>query len=119
MTRSWTMPQRIVAIFLVLLLLCTALLVGITYWATPTVVIQNHSWVTVHVEAYWGTDRKQFPAITPEAKRTFKVTGESAMEFVATYPDGRHVTSLPMYFTTATTVTAVVTDSGVEVTAEL
>lgn len=41
------------------------------------------------------------------------------MAFVVTYPDGRQLTSLPMYFTTAMTVTAVVTDNQVDVTAEL
>ena len=40
------------------------------------------------------------------------------MVFVVTYPDGQQLTSLPMYFTTATTVTAVVTENTVDVTAK-
>ena len=119
MISSSTMLHRIAVPFVILLLICTALVGGLMYWATPTIVIQNHSGVTVRVTALWGTSRKELPAISPGAKRTFKVAGESAIEFVATYPDGTQLSSLPMYFTTATTVTAIVTDNMVKVTADL
>ncbi|WP_313055426.1 hypothetical protein [Pseudomonas lopnurensis] len=119
MTRSRTMLQRIAIALFTLVLICTALLGGLLYWATPTMVVQNDSELTVQVTAHWGDSRKMLQPIKPGDKRTFKVRGESAIEFVATYPDGTQVTSRPMYFTTATTVTAVVTDSGVEATAEL
>lgn len=119
MTRSSTMLYRIAIPLVILLLICTALVGGLAYWATPTIVIQNHSGDTVRVTAQWGTSRKELPAVSPGAKRTFKVAGESAIEFVVTYPDSTQLRSLPMYFTTATTVTAVVTDRVVEVTADL
>jgi hypothetical protein len=79
----------------------------------------NQSSLTVQVEALWSASRKQLPAIAPGAKRTFKVAGESSIALVVTYPDGRQLTSAPMYFTTAMTVTAVVNDNHVDVTAEL
>lgn len=119
MISSSTMLHRLAAPLVILLLVCTALVGGLTYWATPTIVIQNHSGVTVQVTALWGNNRKKLPAISPGAKHTFKVAGESAIKFVATYPDGTQLSSLPMYFTTATTVTAIVTDNMVEITAGL
>ena len=119
MTRNRPVLQRIALALFGLLLLCTPILLGITYWATPTIVVRNHSPFTVQVTAYWGDQLKVLQPVKPGAKRTFKVRGESAITFVVTYPDGTHVTSLPMYFTTATTVTAVVTGNGVEATAEL
>ncbi len=119
MTRNRPMFQRIAIALLVLLMLCTALLLAITYWATPTMVVRNDSQHTVRVTAHWGDRLKILQAIKPGARRTFKVRGESAITFVVSYPDGTQVTSHPMYFTTATTVTAVVTGSGVEATTEL
>ncbi|MCQ4297608.1 hypothetical protein NAU58_18690 [Pseudomonas stutzeri] len=118
MTRSCTLPRRIAVTLLTLSALCAALLLGVNYWATPTVVIRNQSGVTVQVEAQWSANRKKLPAIAPGAMRTFKVAGESSIAFVVTYPDGRQLTSLPMYFTTFTAVTAVVTDGLVDVRAK-
>lgn len=118
MTRSWTLPRRIAVTLLTLSALCAALLLGVDYWAAPTVVVRNQSGVTVQVEAQWSANRKQLPAIAPGAKRTFKVTGESSIVFAVTYPDGRQLTSRPMYFTAFTTVTAVITDGLVEVDAK-
>lgn len=119
MTLRWTLIRHIAIAIMIMVSLCAALLLGISHWATPTVVVENHSSVTVEVEARWGRNRKELPAIEPGARRMFKVTGESSMVFVVTYPDGRQLTSLPMYFTTSTTVTAAVTDSLVDVSAKL
>lgn len=119
MTRSWTLVRRLAVVLLTLSAVYAAPFLGALYWATPTVVIHNHSGVEVQVEARWDAQRKQLPALSPGAKRRFKVAGESAMGFVVNYPDGRQISSTPVYFTTATTVTAVVTDSGVEVRSEL
>lgn len=119
MTRSRKLLQRFTVTLLIVLALNAALLLSVAYWAKPKVIVQNHSAVTVQVEARWGPHRKQLPAIAPGAKRRFKVAGESSMVFVVTYPDGRQLHSLPVYFTTAMTVTAVVTDSTLGVTAEL
>jgi hypothetical protein len=118
MTRSSKLLRRIAATLLLLLTLCAALLSGVNSWATPTVVVRNQSGVTVQVVAQWNTHRKQLPAIAPRATCRFKAAGESSMVFVVTYPDGQQLTSLPMYFTTATTVTAVVTENTVDVTAK-
>lgn len=118
MTQGRMLVRHVAWVLLLSVLLCTAVLAAITYWATPTVVIQNHSPDAVRVAAQWGTSRKQLPGIAPGATRTFKIAGESAVAFVVTYPDGSQITSLPMYFTTATTVTAVITDNHVNVTAK-
>ncbi|MGA6099124.1 hypothetical protein ACPESN_14805 [Stutzerimonas marianensis] len=119
MTRNRPMFQRIAIALLVLSMLCTALLLAITYWATPTMVVRNDSQLTVQVTAHWGDRLKILQPLKPGARRSFKVRGESAITFVVTYPDGTQITSQAMYFTTATTVTAVVSDSGVEATTEL
>lgn len=116
MTRTWKILRRIAFALCALAALYAALFLGVAYWAKPTMVIRNHSGVTVQVEARWGTNRKQLPAIAPGAKRRFKVGGESAMGFVVTYPDGKQISTEPVYFTITTTVTAIVTDSTVEVT---
>ncbi|MGY8820263.1 MAG: hypothetical protein ACKVLM_12775 [Pseudomonadales bacterium] len=119
MTLSWTLARRFAFAIMIIFALCAALLLGISHWATPTVVVENYSSVAVEVEARWDSNRKQLPAIAPGARRSFKVTGESSMAFMVTYPDGRQLTSLPVYFTTTTTVTAAVTDSIVDVSAKL
>ncbi|WP_313055647.1 hypothetical protein [Pseudomonas lopnurensis] len=41
------------------------------------------------------------------------------MSFYVSYPDGREIITDGMYFTTTTTVTVIVRDSSVEVTASL
>lgn len=119
MTHSRPIIKRIAIALFALFILCTALLLAITYWATPTMVVRNDSQHTVRVTAHWGNSFKILQPLKPGARRTFKVRGESAITFVVSYPDGTQVTSHPMYFTTATTVTAVVTGSGVEATMEL
>lgn len=101
------------------LLLCSALVGMLMYWATPTMVVQNHSGSTVQMIAKWDDNVIELPALSPGAQRAFKVRGESAIEFFVTYPDGTQVKSQPMYFTTATTVSAVVTANSVEVSAKL
>lgn len=119
MTDRFMMLRRIAVSIAVSLLSGTALLGGLTYWATPTVVVQNHSTATVQVTAHWGSGQKALPAIPPGAQRSFRVAGESAIEFGVMFPDGTQLNSQPMYFTTATTVTAVITGSSVDVSADL
>lgn len=116
MTRGTTLIQRIAIVLFALILIIALLLGGVAYWVKPTMIVQNDSELTVHVTAYWADARKVLQPIKPGASQTFKLSGESAVVFVATYPDGTQVKSQPMYFTTATTVTAIFTENAVDVT---
>lgn len=89
------------------------------YWATPTMVVRNDSSATVQVTARWNAHHRELHDLQPGHARTFKVRGESTITFTVTYPDGSHVQSLPMYFTTATTVSAVITARSVSVSPQL
>lgn len=64
-------------------------------------VVRNASQLTVQVTARWGNPMNALQPLMPGAKRALEVRGESAITFVATYPHRTHVTSDPVYFTTA------------------
>ena len=89
------------------------------YVATPKFVVKNESGVSVEVTAHWREKSKRIGSIVAGSKRVFEVNDEAAMEFRAVYPSGQVVTSSPaVYFTSGTTIIAVVTESAVEVSAE-
>lgn len=119
MTRSLSRLRCLVLASIAALLICIALVGMLMYWATPTMVVQNRSGNPVEVIAKWNDNVIELPGLSLGAQRTFKVRGESAIEFFVTFPDGTQVRSQPMYFTTATTVSAVVTADSVRVSAEL
>lgn len=119
MTRAKTMLQLIAIVLPALVLVSAVSLGGLAYWARPTMIVQNDSESTVQVTAYWDEHEKVLQPIKPGARQTFKVSGESAIVFVVTHPDGTQVRSHPMYFTAATTVTAMFTGNAVEVTSAL
>lgn len=119
MTGSLSRLRCLVLTSIAALLTCLVLVGTLMYWATPTMIVQNRSESIVQIIAKWDDNVIELPGLSPGAQRTFKVRGESAIEFFVTYPDGTQVKSQPMYFTTATTVSAVVTANSVDVSAEL
>lgn len=90
------------------------------YVATPKFVVKNESDISVEVTAHWREQIKSLSNIPAGSERVFEVNDEAAMEFRAVYQNGLVITSSPaVYFTSGTTVIAVVTESAVEVSTEL
>lgn len=94
--------------------------VAATYVGTPKFTVKNQSGVSVEVTAYWREQSRNLGTLSPGEERVFEVNDEAAMQFQAVYPGGQVITSSPaVYFTSGTTVLAVVTESSIEVSAEL
>ncbi len=88
--------------------------------ATPKFIVKNEASVPVKVSAHWRDKIKDLGELSPGTMIEFEVTDEAAMEFKATYPDGRVTSSFPEdYFTSGTITNAVVTDSSIEVSTQL
>ncbi|CAD5106194.1 hypothetical protein [Zestomonas carbonaria] len=111
--------EHIAFALLAALLSIFTLAAAAVYWATPTMIVRNNSGATVQVTARWGDHHRELGDLQPGSKRTFNVRGESAIRFIVTYSDGSQLESLPMYFTTAMTVSAVISGQSVSVSAEL
>jgi len=90
-----------------------------SYVATPKFIVKNESDVNVEVTAYWKQQSKNLGSILAGGEQMFELNDEAAMEFRVAYPDGQVITSSPaIYFTSGTTVIAVVTESAIKVNAE-
>lgn len=88
--------------------------------ATPKFIVKNEAGVPVKVTSHWREKIKDLGELSPGAMIEFEVNDEAAMEFRATYPNGRVASSFPaVYFTSGTVTIAVVTDSSVEVSLQL
>ena len=90
-----------------------------SYVATPKFIVKNESDVNVEVTAYWKQQSKNLGSILAGGEQMFELNDEAAMEFRVAYPDGQVITNSPaIYFTSGTTVIAVVTESAIKVNAE-
>ena len=92
---------------------------AVPYFSTPKFVVRNESGVSVEVTAHWKGQSRNLGSLSVGSERVFEVNDEAAMEFRAVYPSGQIITSEPgVYFTSGTTVIAVVTGSSIEVSTE-
>lgn len=119
------MSQLIKKILIVIALLAalaagTLAFLTAPYVATPVFTVTNDSSVSVEVTAHWREEAKSLGILKPGDKLKFEVNDEAAMEFKATKPDGKVLTSAPpVYFTTGTSATAVVKESSIDVSTQL
>lgn len=88
--------------------------------ATPKFIVKNESSATVKVTAHWRGKAKVLAGLSSDSQLEFKVNDEAAMEFKAAFPNGLVLSSAPaVYFASGTVTNAVVTDSSIEVSAQL
>ncbi|TLX61052.1 hypothetical protein DN824_01780 [Stutzerimonas nosocomialis] len=113
------MLKQFIVVVMGLVLAAGAVVATAAYLATPTVVVKNQASVEVDVTARWNRASKALGVIPPGASRTFKTGGEAAMSFDVGYPAGQRIATERAYFTTATIVTALVTDASVKVSTRL
>lgn len=84
------------------------------YLATPRSSVVNATGSPVQVTAYWRNESKPLGYISPNQVVTFTVNAEGAISFRAKYGDGKEVASDGMYFTSATSIEARITESALE-----
>lgn len=116
------MIKKLLISIAALLILGIGLLVYLVapHVAAPKFIVKNEAGVPVNVTAHWREKIKDLGELSSGAIVEFEVTDEAAMEFKATYPNGRVAASFPaVYFTSGTVINAVVTDSSIEVSTQL
>ena len=90
------------------------------YVATPKFIVKNETSSSVQVSAYWREESRDLGQLSAGSVLEFEVNDEAAMEFKATFPNDKVLSSSPaVYFTSGTLTKAIIAESTIEVSTQL
>ena len=90
-------------------------ILAIPFFSDAEFEMVNGSSGAVSVVAAWRNREKDLGTIQPGESFRFSLSDEAAMTFRVRYDDGGELENEPIYFTSATKVIAMISDSSVDV----
>lgn len=84
-----------------------------SYFSEPAFIISNKTHENVSLTARWRYKEIEIGNLAPGDYMEYKVSDEAAMQFIATFNDGKTIKNNPIYFTSGTLINIEILDNEI------